>query len=516
VFLPLGRARHRIQTSVLDSASLSVKLRSLANSLPGPENMSVRTRFAPSPTGYLHVGGARTALFSWLYARRHGGTFVLRIEDTDRERSTDEAVNVILEAMSWLGLEYDEGPFFQTGRFERYEEVIGQLLNAGKAYRCYCGREELDQMRVEQMARKLKPRYDGRCRHREGPPPEGLPAVVRFKNPLDGDVVVDDLIRGKVVFSNTELDDLVIARADGTPTYNFTVVVDDTDMGITHVIRGDDHLNNTPRQINIMRALGKEPPVFAHVPMILGLDGQRLSKRHGAVSVLQYREDGYLPEALLNYLARLGWSYGDQEVFSLDEMIELFDINDVNRASSSFDEHKLMWLNQHYIKASDPLRIAHLLSPQMGKRGIDPAGGPDLVEVVKLQQERAKTLAEMAAMSAFFYQDFDVYDEASANKHLRPVALEPLQGARDALAACQEWTPQALHAILAEVAERLGVGMGKVAQPLRVAVVGRAASPGIDVTLHLVGPEACLRRIERALDYVRQRASKDGQSARSA
>lgn len=465
--------------------------------------MSVRTRFAPSPTGYLHVGGARTALFSWLYARKHGGKFVLRIEDTDLERSTAESVNAILEGITWLGLEYDEGPFYQTHRFERYNEIIGQLIDKGLAYRCNCSKERLEQLRDEAMQNKEKPRYDGHCRGRHVDPNE--PHVIRFRNPTEGSVVVDDLVRGRVVFSNEELDDLIIRRTDGSPTYNLTVVVDDMDMEITHVIRGDDHLNNTPRQINILQALGATPPRYGHVPMILGDDGARLSKRHGAVSVMQYREDGYLPEALLNYLVRLGWSAGDQEVFSIDEMIKLFDIDAVNKAASSFNTEKLLWLNQHYIKASDPQHIAHLLSPHMGNLDIDPSQGPDLVEVVKAQQERAKTLVEMAEISAFCYRDFDEYEEQAAKKHLRGVALEPMQQIRTALSQVEEWTPESLHEVVKQVSEDLGLNMGKVAQPLRVAVVGRAASPGIDVTLYLVGREAVLRRIDRALNYIGQR-----------
>ena len=327
--------------------------------------MTIKTRFAPSPTGYLHIGGARTALFSWLYARKHGGKFVLRIEDTDLERSTVESVNAILEGMTWLGLEYDEGPFFQTQRFDRYKEVIKQLLDEGKAYRCYCTKDELEAMRNEQMANKQKPRYDGRCRTRSEPR-EGVEPVIRFRNPTEGAVVVDDLVRGKVVFQNSELDDLIIARGDGTPTYNLVVVVDDLEMGIDYVIRGDDHLNNTPRQINILKALGAEPPRYAHVPMILGEDGKRLSKRHGAVSVMQYRDDGYLPEAVLNYLVRLGWSHGDQEIFSIGEMVELFDVADINNSASTFNTSKLLWLNQHYIKTLDAAHVAHHLSYTWG------------------------------------------------------------------------------------------------------------------------------------------------------
>ena len=462
--------------------------------------MTVRTRFAPSPTGYLHVGGARTALFSWLFARKHGGAFVLRIEDTDLERSTAESVNAILEGMTWLGLEYDEGPFYQTKRFDRYNAVIDELMDKGLAYRCRCSKERIDALREEQMKQKIKPRYDGHCRGKEIDPHE--PHVIRFVNPRTGPVVVDDMVRGRVVFRNEELDDLIIRRTDGSPTYNLTVVVDDMDMGISHVVRGDDHLNNTPRQINILRALGKEPPKYAHVPMILGDDGSRLSKRHGAVSVIQYRDDGFLPEALLNYLVRLGWSHEDQEVFGIDEMIELFDIDQVNKAASAFNTDKLLWLNQHYITNGDPKRIAHLLSPHMGKLDIDPAQGPDLVEVVKAQQGRAQTLVEMAEISAFFYKDYDEFDAKAAKKNLRPVAREPLEKAREALAALEEWTPENLHALVDRVAEALELKMGKVAQPLRVAVVGRAASPGIDVTLHLVGRESCLRRIDRALAYI--------------
>ncbi len=467
--------------------------------------MTIRTRFAPSPTGYLHVGGARTALFSWLYARKHGGKFVLRIEDTDLERSTAESVNAILEGMTWLGLEYDEGPFYQTHRFERYNEVIGELMDKGLAYRCNCSKERLEQLRETAMKNKQKPRYDGHCRHREVSADE--PHVIRFRNPLEGTVVVDDMIRGRVAFNNSELDDLIIRRTDGSPTYNLTVVVDDMDMEITHVIRGDDHLNNTPRQINILRALGKGSPKYGHVPMILGDDGARLSKRHGAVSVMQYREEGFLPEALLNYLVRLGWSHGDQEIFSIDEMIELFDIDAVNKAASSFNTEKLLWLNQHYIKEDDPKRVAHLLSYHMGVLDIDPTEGPDLVEVAEAQRERAKTLVEMAEISAFCYRDFDAYDEKAAKKHLRPAAQEPLERMREALQALEEWSEAALHEQVEKVSEALEVKMGKVAQPLRVALVGRAASPGIDVTLKLVGKEATLRRIDRALAYIAERAA---------
>jgi glutamyl-tRNA synthetase len=466
--------------------------------------MTVRTRFAPSPTGYLHVGGARTALFSYLFARRHGGRFILRIEDTDLERSTAESVNAILEGMAWLGLDYDEGPFYQTQRFDRYNAVIDVLLAKGLAYRCDCPKERLDALREEQMAAKLKPRYDGRCRDRAVDPAQ--PHVIRFRNPDGGLVVVDDLIRGRMTFDNAELDDLIIRRTDGAPTYNLSVVVDDADMAITHVIRGDDHINNTPRQVNILRALGKEVPRYAHVPMILGEDGARLSKRHGAVSVVAYRDQGYLPEALLNYLVRLGWSHGDREIFSLDEMVALFDIGQVNKAAAAFDPDKLDWLNQHYIQHADPKRIAHLLRPHLGDLGIDPAEGADLVAVVKAQAARAKTLVELARISAFVYRDFEDYDEAAARKHLGPAAEEPLSLLRRELdmLALEDWEPGTLEHVVHRVAEELDLNLGKVAQPLRVAVVGRAASPGIDLTLTLVGKEATLRRIDRALDTIRQ------------
>jgi glutamyl-tRNA synthetase len=465
-----------------------------------------KTRFAPSPTGYLHIGGARTALFSWLYARRHGGPFVLRIEDTDLERSTPESVNAILEGMNWLGLDYDEGPFYQTQRFGRYREVLQQLLREGQAYYCYCTREELEVLRADQMVRKEKPRYDGRYRDYEGPPRPDVEPVIRFRNPLDGEVVVDDLIRGRIVIRNSELDDLIIARADGSPTYNFCVVVDDLDMGITHVIRGDDHINNTPRQINIFRVLGAPPPQYAHVPMILGADGKRLSKRHGAVSVMQYRDDGFLPEALLNYLARLGWAHGDQEIFSLEELVQLFDLSAVNKAASAFNPDKLLWLNQHYLKTGDPNHVARHLSWHVGQLGIDPSAGPALTEVVKAFRERAKTLKEMAENSAFLYREFADYDEKAASKHLHAVAKAPLRRLSEMLATLPEWRAEAIHAAVAQVATESDLPLGKVAQPLRVAVSGTAVSPPIDLTLDLLGRSKTLARIQRALDYLQQQS----------
>ncbi|MCG5516056.1 MULTISPECIES: glutamate--tRNA ligase [unclassified Ectothiorhodospira] len=463
--------------------------------------MKVRTRFAPSPTGYLHIGGARTALFSWLYARKHGGEFVLRVEDTDLARSNAESVNAILEGMNWLGLEYDEGPFYQTERFDRYKEVVQRLMDEGHAYRCYCTREELDAMREEQMARKQKPRYDGRCRMRKEPR-EGVEPVIRFKNPVEGITTVDDMVRGRVTFQNSELDDLIIARSDGTPTYNLTVVVDDWDMQITHVIRGDDHLNNTPRQINILKVLGVEPPRYAHLPMILGPDGAKLSKRHGAVSVMQYRDDGFLPEALINYLVRLGWSHGDQEIFTLDELIELFDIDDVNHSASAINPEKLLWLNQHYIKTLNHDYVARQLSWHMGQHNVDPSGHPPLREVVDVQRDRAKTLVEMADTSLYFYQDFDAYEEKAARKNLKPEAAPVLQALHGALDALAEWQPESIHLAVGGVAERLELKLGKVAQPLRVAATGGSVSPSIDQTLYLLGRERTLRRIKQAVEWI--------------
>ncbi|APZ44190.1 glutamate--tRNA ligase [Acidihalobacter ferrooxydans] len=466
--------------------------------------MTVRTRFAPSPTGYLHIGGARTALFSWLYARRHGGAFVLRVEDTDLERSTPESVNAILEGMAWLGLEYDEGPFYQTQRFDRYRAIVRQLLDNGHAYHCYCSKEELETMREEQRARGEKPRYDGRCRSRTEPR-EGVEPVVRLRNPTEGQVVVDDLIHGPIVFENAELDDLIIARSDGTPTYNLTVVVDDMDMGITHVIRGDDHINNTPRQMNILRALGAPVPKYAHVAMILGEDGKKLSKRQGAASVLEYRDMGLLPEAVLNYLVRLGWSHGDQEIFTLDEMIAHFDIQDVNKGASALNHQKLLWLNQHYFKTSPLEHVARHLSWHMGRLGIDPAQGPALERVVEVQRERARTLVEMAENSVFFYREFDDYDEKAAKKNLTAEAEPLLVEMSEAFAALPEWSATAIHSVVADVAERRELKLGKVAQPLRVACSGGSVSPPIDVTLELLGRERVLPRLQRAVEYVQRR-----------
>jgi len=466
--------------------------------------MTVRTRFAPSPTGYLHVGGVRTALFSWLYARKYDGKFILRIEDTDRERSTQESVNAILDGMAWLDLKEDEGPFYQTHRFDRYREVIQQLLDEGKAYYCYCSKERLENLRNEQMANKEKPRYDGHCRNLQGTPPAGVKPVIRFKNPLDGEVIIKDLIKGTVIVSNTELDDLIIARSDGTPTYNLTVVVDDWDMQISHVIRGDDHLNNTPRQINILQALGAPLPQYAHVPMILGDDGQRLSKRHGAVSVLNYQEAGYLPHALLNYLVRLGWSHGDQEIFSLQELIELFDLAAVNGKPSAFDHDKLLWLNQHYIKTTSPEEIVPHLQYQFDKLNIN-TDGVNLADIVNVQADRAKTLKEMAETSLYFFGETVEYDEKATKKHLRPVVFEPLTTLCEKFEALQTWDAETLHETINAVATQYELKMPKIAQPLRVAVTGNSMSPSIDATVALIGKDRTITRLKQALAIIEQR-----------
>jgi len=460
--------------------------------------MAVVTRFAPSPTGMLHVGGVRTALFSWLYAKHCGGKFVLRIEDTDRERSTDEAVAVILEGMAWLSLNADEAPIYQTKRFDRYAEVIGQMLAAGTAYHCYCTKQELEEMREQQVARKEKPRYTGRCRDRKEPR-AGVDPVVRFRNPADGAVVVHDLVHGAVTFQNVELDDLIIARSDGTPTYNFCVVVDDMDMGITHVIRGDDHLNNTPRQMNMLQALGATPPVYAHVPMILGPDGAKLSKRHGAVSVLQYEEEGYLPDALLNYLVRLGWSHGDQEVFTREEMIAAFDIHDVNKAASAFNPEKLLWLNQQHMMRAQPADLIPHLVAQLRRLGLECADRGLLEGVIVAQRERAKTMKEMAQNSRFFFLETVEIDSKAAAKYLTEQAKPALASARARLAAIPDWSTASIHSVLEGLASELQTGLGKIAQPIRVAVSGTAVSPPIDQTLTLLGRERTLARLDAAL-----------------
>lgn len=520
--------------------------------------MSAVTRFAPSPTGFLHIGGARTALFSYLVAKNLGGKFLLRIEDTDRERSTQEAVDAIFEGMEWLGLKSDFDSVYQTQRFDRYREVIGQMLAAGTAYYCYATREELDAMRAEQMARKEKPRYDGRWRPEAGKtlpePPAGVPPVVRFKNPVEGEVVLDDLIKGPIVFANAELDDLIIARADGVPTYNFCVVVDDWDMGITHVIRGDDHVNNTPRQINILKALGAEPPAYAHVSMILGADGAKLSKRHGALGVMEYRAMGFLPEALLNYLVRLGWSHGDQELFTRQEMIEKFDLSKVSSSAARFDMEKAYWVNHQYLKSVDPIVVVPEFEWHLRRMGLDPANGPSLVDVILAQRERCRTLLEMAEKSQFLFTQLETevpngtqvismpsigpattigtptivkLNPKDVAKHLTVANAELLSDLASELKKLSSWdTPLLLSAINEFADSRFppneittapkvesqkplhgSPSLGKVAQPLRVAIVGMAVSPPIDQTLALLGRERTLARLDAAVAWARSRAS---------
>jgi len=477
-----------------------------------PDSKPIRTRFAPSPTGFLHIGGARTALFCWLAARAGGGEFVLRIEDTDRERSTEASVQAILDGLDWLELDADEGPVFQSDRMERYQAAAERLLADGQAYRCYCSRERLEKLRAEAMERGEKPRYDGHCRpERNGgdAPQAGATPVIRFRNPDSGTVRFDDRVRGTIEFDNEELDDLVIQRADGSPTYNFAVVVDDADMRINLVIRGDDHINNTPRQINLYQALGLEPPAFAHVPMILGDDGARLSKRHGAVGVIAWRELGYLPDAMVNYLARLGWSHGDREQFSRAELIELFRIEDVNRKASRFDVEKLNWLNQHYLRTLPAERVAPELAWHLERAGLDPAAGPAAADLLAVQAERCATLVEIVEQSRPFYADYDEFDPGAAKKHLRPVAAAPLQAVREALATLDAdgWNAETLEQAVHATAERLEIGMGKVGQPLRVALMGHGSSPGIAQTLWLVGRQRALARIDRALAFIAARAA---------
>ena len=459
----------------------------------------IRTRFAPSPTGYLHIGGARTALFSWAYARRHGGQFVLRIEDTDTERSTAASTQAILDAMDWLGLEYDEGPFYQMQRLERYREVVDQLLAEGKAYRCYASREELDEMRERQRAGGLKPRYDGRWRPENAAgrtPPPGVAPVIRFRNPDAGVVGWDDLVKGHISFANEELDDLVIMRADGVPTYNFGVVIDDWDMNITHVIRGDDHVNNTPRQINIYRALGAPVPHFGHVPMILGEDGERLSKRHGAVSVMQYFDDGYLPEALNNYLARLGWSHGDDEVFSLEQLVEWFDLGHISRSPAKFGPEKLLWLNAHYLKQADDARLASLAAPFLAKDGCDPSQGPELAKVAALLKERVSTVKELADAAVYFYRRLEARPEATA-QHYGPGVGAALDALRARLVAV-EWTRATIGEAIKLTATERGWKMPRVAMPLRLVVTGETQTPAIDAVLELLGRDESLARMDAA------------------
>ena len=463
--------------------------------------MTVRTRFAPSPTGYLHLGGARTALFAWAYARRFGGTFILRIEDTDLERSTPEAVQAILDGMQWLGLHHDEGPFYQMKRMDRYREVIAQMLAEGTAYHCYCSPEEVEAMRERQRAAGDKPRYDGTWRPEPGktlpPVPEGRKPVVRFKNPLDGEVSWEDAVKGRITISNREMDDLVIARPDGTPTYNFCVVVDDWDMKITHVIRGDDHVNNTPRQINILKALGGQLPIYGHVPMILGADGEKLSKRHGAVSVMEYPAQGYLPEAMLNYLARLGWSHGDDEIFSMEQLCSWFDLDHLTKSPAQFNPEKLAWLNNHYIKQADNQRLAELAMPELERDGAKFNDAPPLPEVIALLKDRANTINELADAAMLFYRE-PKPDPNLLAQHLTDAARAALKQFAES-AASTEWSKEPIAALMKQVLAEHQMKMPQLAMPLRLLVTGQLQTPSVDAVLALFGREVVLERIGRYL-----------------
>ncbi|HKI63248.1 MAG TPA: glutamate--tRNA ligase [Burkholderiales bacterium] len=466
--------------------------------------MNVRTRFAPSPTGYLHVGGARTALFSWAYARRHGGKFVLRIEDTDLERSTEASTNAILDSMKWLGLDWDEGPLFQMQRLARYKEVAERLIAEGHAYYCWMTKEELEALRHQQLQNNQKPRYDGRWRPERAKAaglsaPAGGAPVVRFRTPEEGEVGWRDLVKGQISFPNAELDDLVILRADGVPTYNFGVVVDDLDMDITHVIRGDDHVNNTPRQIHIFRALGTKLPEFAHVPMILGADGERLSKRHGAVSVTQYRDDGFLPEALDNYLARLGWSHGDDELFSMAQLVEWFDLAHASRSAAQFDPDKLAWMNQQYLKAAPDARLAALVEPELRRLGAAPELGPPLERVIALLKDRATTVLHLAEAAMLFYGEPHP-DPALVAEHLSEAARPALRTLQARLAEAPTWERAAISAAMKQALASSGLKMPKLAMPLRVLVTGRAQTPSIDAVLELLGRETVLARLAHHLE----------------
>jgi glutamyl-tRNA synthetase len=463
--------------------------------------VTVRTRFAPSPTGYLHIGGARTALYCWAYAKRHGGTFILRVEDTDRERSTQESVQAILDAMAWLGLDY-EGAYFQMERLARYREAAERLIAAGKAYRCWASREELDRLREEQRARGEKPRYDGRWRPENAQrlglkPPPGVAPVVRFRNPDEGEVGFNDLVKGPITVANAELDDLVLLRGDGVPTYNFGVVVDDIDMAITHVIRGDDHVNNTPRQVNLYRALGAELPAFAHVPMILGQDGERLSKRHGAVSVMQYRDEGYLPEALVNYLARLGWSHGDAEIFSREELVGWFDLRHVSQSPARFDPAKLTWLNAQYLKKAGDARLAELARPFLAADGCDAKSGPPLEKVVALLKERVGTVRELADAAVYFYRPLEPSEELRG-AHYAAAVKPALADLKERLAGI-EWQRAGINEAIKAVLAQHKLKMPGLAMPLRVMLTGGTQTPSIDATLELIGRDAVLARMERQL-----------------
>ena len=463
--------------------------------------MTVRTRFAPSPTGFLHIGGARTALFSWAYAKKHGGDFILRIEDTDVARSTPEAVQAILDGMNWLGLSHDEGPFYQMQRMDKYKEVIQKMLAEGTAYYCYCTKEELEALRESQMQQNIKPRYDGRWRPEEDKvlpePPKDIPPVIRFKNPQSGNVVWQDMVKGEISIANQELDDLIIARADGTPTYNFCVVVDDWEMGITQVIRGDDHVNNTPRQINMLKALGATIPQYAHLSMILGDDGQKLSKRHGAVSVMQYHEDGYLPEAVLNYLARLGWSHGDAEIFSMQQFCEWFDLDHITPSAAQFNTEKLKWLNAHYIKLADSAFLAKDITARLSKLGVEVTEQPSLIAVLDLYKERVHTLNELAESIAYFYQKPTI-DQAAAEKHLTDDIKPVLAALAEALLAV-DWQAEHIHHAINDAVTQNQLKFPKLAMPLRVMLTGIAQSPSIDQVMALLGKVEVIARIKQLI-----------------
>ncbi|NWK79076.1 glutamate--tRNA ligase [Aquitalea sp. LB_tupeE] len=460
--------------------------------------MMIRTRFAPSPTGYLHIGGVRTALFSWAYARKNNGVFVLRIEDTDLERSTPESVKAIMDGMHWVGLDYDEGPFYQTQRFDRYKEVIQQLLESGHAYRCYCSKDELEAMRAEQEANGEKPRYDRRWRPEEGKTLPAIPAdvqpVIRFRTPLDGTVAWDDAVKGRIEFSNTELDDLIIARPDGSPTYNFCVVVDDWDMQITHVIRGDDHVNNTPRQINILKALNAPLPVYGHLPMILNEDGQKMSKRRDAVSVVDYADKGILPEALLNYLARLGWGHGDDEFFDMQQFVEWFSLEAVSASASRFNQEKFLWLNAQHIKAADNSRLAALIAPRLAAAGVDTSSGPAIEDVIALVKERVQDLNALAVEVDYFYKKREAA-AADVEKHLAGDAVARMGRFADKLAALDSWTAESIHELFKPFCAEEGIKMGQLGMPLRVLVCGTTQTPSVDAVLAVIGKEEVLRRL---------------------
>lgn len=462
---------------------------------------TVRSRFAPSPTGYLHIGGARTALFAWAYAKGKAGEFVLRIEDTDRERSTQQSIDAILQGLSWLALDYDDGPYFQMQRLKRYHEIAEQLIANGHAYKCYCSKERLEKLRETQIQNKEKPRYDGHCRDLNAATSDAA-YVVRFKTPTTGEVTFHDLVHGDITVQNSELDDLVLLRSDGVPTYNFSVVVDDMDMNISIVIRGDDHVNNTPRQINIYHALKVTPPQYAHVPMILGEDGKRLSKRHGAVSVMQYYEDGFLPEALLNYLIRLGWSHGDQEIFSKEEMVQLFSLENISKSPAHFSSEKLLWLNQHYLKTLDPSCYVEAFRLQLKKFNIEAADEVKLFAVIEAQKERVKTLHEMAEQSLCFFQDQINYDEKARVKWLQSASKPVLVALHEALSQVERWEAPLIHDAIHATAEHLNLKLGKVGPPLRVAVTGNTMSPSLDVTLALLEKSQVLARIQTAIDII--------------